>query len=94
MPENSPRPMIVLDWDLWCGRHLEPYHAAWPGGAAVAMVRLCEVAVKMPAVIDASGGDATRITETLQRFRPLCCFITRDQLQAIYDETLPAAGGS
>lgn len=28
----------------------------------------------------------------LRRFAPLCCFITRGELQAIYDETIPEQG--
>lgn len=82
-------PQVELTWDLWCARHLEPYRAGWPRGAALAMVRMFEAAAAMPAVADAAHADAAQLTKALRRFRPLCCFIPRDKLEAIYAETLP-----
>lgn len=86
-PEGQPR--VELDWSLWCGRHLKPYRAQWPKGSAVAMMRLFQAAVAMPAVSDAARGDAANLTAALKRFAPLCCFIPKDKLDAIYAETLP-----
>lgn len=37
MTDATPSPQVTLDWSLWCARHLEPYRAEWPKGAAVAM---------------------------------------------------------
>lgn len=56
----------------------------------MAMMRLFDAAVKMPAVTDAAHGDARNLTAALQRFRPLCCFISKEDLDAIYAETLPS----
>jgi len=53
------------------------------------MMRLFEAAAAMPAVSEACGGDAARLAGALQRFRPLCCFISRENLRRIYDETMP-----
>ena len=80
---------VVVDWSLWCSRHLEPYRAQWPKGAALAMVRLFDAAVAMPAVVDACGGDTHLLTEALQRFKPLCCFVGQEALDKIYAETRP-----
>jgi hypothetical protein len=80
---------VVIDWSLWCSRHLEPYRAQWPKGAPLAMLRLFDAAVAMPAVVDACGGDAHLLTEALQRFKPLCCFVGQEALDAIYEETRP-----
>jgi hypothetical protein len=57
------------------------------------MMRLFDAAVKMPAVVDAAGGDAANLTAALQRFRPVCCFVGKDVMDAIYAGTVPAAGG-
>jgi hypothetical protein len=91
-PADDPgqdRPQVWLDWSLWCGRHLEPYRARWPQGAPLAMMRLFDAAVRMPAVIDAAGGRTENLTEALKRFAPLCCFISHDDLEKIYAETVP-----
>lgn len=87
--QDTGSPFVQLDWDLWCVRHLEPYRKEWPRGASLAMMRLFEAAAGMTAVVDAAHGDAAQLTAALRRFRPLCCFIPRDQLQAIYDGTVP-----
>ena len=97
-PEGQPR--VRLDWSLWCARHLEPYRARWPRGAPLAMARLFEAACAMPAVIAWCGGggdqlaDAGKLTEALQRFRPLCCLVGKDAMDRIYAETLPRLPGS
>jgi hypothetical protein len=83
--------MVKLDWSLWCARHLEPYREQWPKGAPVAMMRLFDAAVKMPAVADAAGNDAANLTTALRRFRPLCCFVGQAVMDAIYAETAPSA---
>jgi hypothetical protein len=88
-PPGGDQPQVILDWSLWCARHLEPYRAGWPAGSAVAMMRLFEAAVAMPAVSDAAGGDAANLTAALQRFKPLCCFVGKAAMDAIYAETLP-----
>jgi hypothetical protein len=88
MTESTPR--VELDWSLWCHRHLSPYEAQWPKGAAVAMTRLFNAAVRMPVIADAAGHDARNLTRALRRFAPLCCFISREALEAIYAETVPA----
>lgn len=88
-PVPGPPVPVQLSWSLWCPRHLAPYRAQWPKGAAEAMMRLFQAAVKMPAVGDAAGHDANRLTVALQRFAPLCCFIPHEELLAIYEETVP-----
>lgn len=88
---KSASPMVILDFDVhWCPRHLEPYRGQWPKGAALAMARLFNAAVVMPAVHDAAGGDANNIKAALDRFAPLCCFIGKEALDAIYAETVPS----
>jgi len=50
------QPRVDLRWDvMWCARHLEPYRARWPQGAPLAMMRLFDAAVAMPAVAEAAG---------------------------------------
>ncbi len=80
---------VQLDWSLWCSRHLDPYRAQWPAGATLAMMRLFEAAVAMDAVAEAASHDPANLTAALRRFRPLCCFISREALRKIYDETIP-----
>lgn len=87
--QEPERPMVTLDWSLWCARHLEPYRAQWPKGAAIAMMRLFDAAVAMPAVADAAGNDVARLTEALRRFAPVCCFVGKDAMDRIYAETAP-----
>ncbi len=86
-PEGQPQ--VQLDWSLWCNRHLRPYRAGWPRGAPLAMIRLFNAAVAMPAVVDAAHADANQLTEALHRFRPLCCFVGKEAMDRIYAETLP-----
>lgn len=79
--------MIVLDWQvMWCPRHLEPFRAEWPKGAGVAMLALTRRAMAMPAIVDAAGGDADNVSAALRRFAPICCFLPRDDLEAVYAE--------
>lgn len=85
---------VELTWDLWCGRHLEPYRAKWPLGASVAMLMLLQAAAKMPAVVEFAHGDANQLTTALQRFKPICCFIPKAELDKIYADTLPEKDGS
>jgi hypothetical protein len=89
---TGDRPRVQLTWDLWCARHLAPYRAKWPAGAAVAMTRLFEAAVAMPAVADAAKRDAANLTGALRRFRPLCCFVGKHAMDRIYAETVPGRG--
>lgn len=99
MPVSADRPMVTLDWSLWCARHLEPYRAQWPKGASLAMLRLFDAAVRMPAVIDACGhppgdpdhADTANLTVALERFKPVCCFVGKEAMTQIYAETLPQA---
>lgn len=79
--------MVTLDWDvMWCARHLEPFRAEWPKGAGVAMLSLAGRAMAMPAVIDAAGADAEQLNVALRRFAPICCFVSADDLAAVYAE--------
>jgi hypothetical protein len=55
----------------------------------MAMVKLFDAAVAMPAVADAAVGDAGHLTEALARFKPLCCFVGKHAMDRIYAETLP-----
>lgn len=93
MAEDQPG--IELDWNLWCGKHLEPYRARWPLGAGVAMMRLLNAAKAMPAITDyctapgAAKADTAKLTEALRRFRPLCCFVGQEAMERIYAETVP-----
>lgn len=96
MNEITPaegRPRVELDWSLWCPRHLEPYRENWPKGAPLAMLRLFEAAVALPAVADAAKGDAGNLGAALKRFAPLCCFVGKEKLGAIYAETLRGTDG-
>jgi len=89
---GKPPAGVALGMWMWCPRHLQPYRAAWPRGFAVAMTRLFDAAVRMQAVIDWCQGDAGKIAGALARFAPVCCFIPNEDLQAIYDETVPGRG--
>ena len=88
-PAGPPPAGVALGMWMWCPRHLQPYRAAWPQGFAVAMIALFGAAASMQAVIDYCQGDAGQLTQALQRFAPACCFIPRETLQAVYDETVP-----
>ncbi|HLJ99291.1 MAG TPA: hypothetical protein VKU39_05220 [Streptosporangiaceae bacterium] len=82
---------IELDWDvMWCPRHIGPYKPKWPAGATVGMLRLFQAAAAMPAVIAAASGDTDRIPAALARFKPVCCFVSKQVLDQIYAETLPS----
>jgi hypothetical protein len=77
---------VQLDWHvMWCARHLEPFRAEWPKGAPVAMLELTRRALEMPAIIDAAEADATNIGKALKRFAPICCFVSHDDLRAVYE---------
>jgi hypothetical protein len=93
---GNRQPNVVLDWSLWCNRHLAPYRAQWPAGAAVAMMRLFDAAVRMPAIVDAAKdkpsdkqADVANLNYALHRFAPLCCFVSSTTMLAIYAETAP-----
>ncbi len=80
----------MLDWSLWCGRHLEPYRAQWPLGAPSAMIMLFQAAAEMPAVVvDAAHGNTDELEAALNRFKPICCFIPKAKLDEIYAKTVP-----
>lgn len=82
---SDEKPKVLLEWDvMWCDRHLEPFRAEWPKGAAVAMLELARRALNMPAIIDAAGADAGNLGASLARFSPVCCFLTADDLAAVY----------
>lgn len=82
MPEMPP---LDLTWDvMWCRRHLEPYRAEWPTGAAIAMIMLFTEAMKMPAIRDAAGGDVAKLPAALERFKPVCCFVDHQVIADIY----------
>jgi hypothetical protein len=91
MPEEKPQ--VELTWDLWCARHLEPYRAKWPQGASVAMMMLFDTAARMEAVAEAADHNTEKLTDALQRFKPLCCFIPHDKLLDIYSQTVPGFNG-
>jgi hypothetical protein len=79
---------IALDFSThWCPRHLAPYRATWPRGAAVAMVRLFESFTADPRVEEMTGGDVMRLAAVVLECSPLCCFVTPKDLDAIYAET-------
>ena len=87
---GSQRPMVVLDWTLWCARHLEPFRKDWPKGASIAMMALFDAAVKMPAIQAHASHDANKLTQALRRFAPLCCFVSPEILNEIYRKALGA----
>jgi hypothetical protein len=81
-------PPLDLSWKvMWCERHLEPYRADWPSGAGVAMIMLFSEAVKMPAIADASNNDARNLGRALERFSPICCFVSHEVIETIYKAT-------
>ena len=53
------------------------------------MLMLFQAAAAMPAVVDAAGGDTANLEAALQRFAPLCCFISQAERDRIYQETVP-----
>jgi hypothetical protein len=80
---------VTLDPALhWCRRHLAPFFGQWPEGVGLAMVALFQAAAAMPAVQEYAGHDVARMQEALDRFSPLCCFVDKETLTAVY-----AAGG-
>lgn len=84
----AQQPPLDLSWEvMWCPRHLEPYRRDWPNGAAVAMLMLFTEALKMPAVMDAAGGEVSNIMRAMERFSPVCCFVSSETLEGIYKAT-------
>lgn len=87
MSPSSDVPEVELSWDvMWCSRHLEPFRAEWPKGAAVAIVKLFQAAIAMPAIADAAGCDTAKLNEALARFAPVCCFVSAEALAEVYRE--------
>ena len=75
MTAECSKPMTKLSWDLWCSTHLEPFRAEWPKGAALAMLGLFNAAVRDDAIIEAADHDTYKLTDTLDRFKPVCCHL-------------------
>lgn len=65
----------MLDWNVWCSKHLEPFRAEWPKQAMLAMLGLFNAAVRDERVVERSGGDATRLSEVLTEMAPVCCLL-------------------
>ena len=88
--EPNENPQIMLNWEvMWCPRHIMPYYRYQPQGlAAVAMIKLFEAAVQLPAISDFAKGDANKIEDALVRFKPICCFLGKAVLDRIYKEVL------
>lgn len=88
----TEQPLVMFDWaTMFCPRHGEPFRPTWPAGAATALTTMFQKAALMPAVMDASGrdpvtglADANGLSAALKRFAPLCCFVSREDLAAVY----------
>jgi len=66
---------VALDWKVhFCARHLEPFRARWPRGAAIIGVTLFQEASARPEISERcrsiDGLDAV-----LREFSPLCCLV-------------------
>lgn len=78
-------PAVALEFSTtWCMRHLEPFRASWPDGAAVAMLELFNAFVADARVPELTGGDAMRLAAVVHEWSPLCCFIGDQALEAVY----------
>lgn len=77
--------LILPDFqELWCPRHAEPLRSGWPASGAAAMIELFARATTMPAIADAANNQADRIPDALRRFAPICCFLSGEDLAAVY----------
>lgn len=86
------KPAVALEFSTaWCPRHLEPYRAEWPKGAAVAMLRLFEAFTADERAQRMAGGDAMRLAAVVAECSPLCCFVGDAVVARIHAETGVAA---
>lgn len=83
-------PQINLDFSTaFCARHLEPFRAEWPKGAALAMVGLVSAALSDPRIhamavtLPDGKKDASQLDALISEHTPLCCFIAEDLIAEI-----------
>lgn len=85
---EAGKPAVGLDFrTTWCPRHLEPYKARWPQGAATAMVMLFQEFAEDARVQELGAGDAMKLPALVAEHSPLCCYVDEKALQRIYEET-------
>lgn len=83
---------------MWCKRHFEPLRAAWPKGAAEAMVGLFNATVEDERFFRLTEGKQSNFNDALKDLKPVCCFIG-DKLckeilkRALAGETYKAPAG-
>lgn len=76
--------MIELTFAMmWCGQHLEPFRAAWPAGAGLAMLNLFDASVADERIVAAAGGDTERLGPVLREHGPMCCFLPAEVTEAV-----------
>lgn len=80
-------PAVALEFSTtWCSRHLKPFQADWPTGAALAMLKLFQAFAADQRVGDMTDGDSMRLAAVVHEWSPLCCFVGDVALEAIYRE--------
>jgi hypothetical protein len=84
--QGGATPFIELDFPtMWCRRHWRPFMVrnGLPHGAK-ATVDLFGKAAAMQAIVDAAQADAHNLGDAMRRFAPICCFVSADDLEAVY----------
>lgn len=81
--------MIQLDFKfMWCPRHLEPFRAKWPAGAAIAMTNLFQASASDDRIAAAAQGQTDRLEPVLREHGPMCCFLPKEVTAAVVEASL------
>lgn len=82
---------VVMDWDLWCPKHLEPLREGWTESVVpqtIAMVGLFQEAASSPWIQAAADNDTEKLQEVMRMFKPICCFLPVGIAEAIIASAL------
>lgn len=85
-------PMVKMDWDMWCERHMHFLKETWPKGAGLAMIALFQTAAADTRVSDYCGGQSAKLEEALKHFAPVCCLLGDDAMDTLTAEVRVKAG--
>lgn len=86
------KPDITLSFTRdWCSRHLGPFRAEWPKGAALGMLKLFEALLADEGFIALAPKDADGISSTksiepiISEIAPICCWLGDEKMAAVYE---------